>query len=291
MAKVIFCSPTSLDEFRFFRFFQNENDRSLYYNSLKTVFSLLAVRNEQLKVVVNGLRIPDRFLIYLCKLKHLEIIVLQHNAEVPRYSNMAKIRKIYNNFGKYTVWILFCLLLAPIVLALMKRGQNYSGTCFYFTEEFGSEVENICPNFQFRKCSWPDMRRFGSASDAAIRGHASYFFIDEPFENTLGISSDVLLLKALTHVSEQEKLVVKIHPRSDDRKYDDFLDRLKITNIFPETIDFIFTYKSNLGSFFKASKQKYVYSVKEAEFVPVDDNNNNKPGSFNYISECMELFQ
>lgn len=291
MAKVIFCSPTRLDEFRFFRFFKNHEDGHLYYDRLGTIFSLWTGRNEQLKLVVNGLRFPDRLIIYLCKLKRVDLIVLQHNVHVPKYSNVEKIRKIKNNFWKYTVWLVFCVLFALIFLKTVKRGQKNSFVCFYFTEEFGSKVRNIGSGFQLRQCSWPDMRHFGSASHVEIKGHISYFFIDEPFETTLGISSVDLLRKALGQVPASEKLVVKIHPRSDSDKYDDFLDRLEVTNAFPETIDFIFTYKSNLGSFFKARRQKYMYSAKEADFVPVDDSNNHMSGSSNYISECMELFQ
>lgn len=279
-----------MEHLRYFRFFCLDSDFVVYFDDFRSLIKLFNLNISNTKIVVNGLRFPDKALIKLCEYKNWSIIILQHNADIPSYNKIEKLKKVTYNFVKYAHWLVFTLLLV-VILMFKPRGSQGKSLCYCFNSTFANAVEKVAFGIKTKIMSPPDMRIYGSVSSMLSSENLTYFFIDEPFEKTLSIPSSTILEAALAMLPDGSLLHVKLHPRSSAEKYDNFKARIKIIDYYPNDVDVLFTYKSNLGQFYRPNKTRFIYIVSEKRFIEdtlgyrVDFN------KMRYIEECKVKLQ
>lgn len=281
----IFISPSKLEHYRYFRFFCLDDDEALHYGDVQTMFKLLKVDISDSVFVLNGLRFPDKVLMKLCKYKAWNLIVLQHNAYVPSYTFAEKIKKSLVNLGKYLLWFGWTLLLVAI-LCTRRRGNKPRTRCWCFSSQFAAAVNKFDPACRTEVLSPPDMRIYGSLEANLSSQNIRYFFIDEPFEKTLGVCSLTILKGASTLLPEGATLHIKLHPRSDAKKYTKCNLNIEIIDFYPEAVDVLFTYKSNLGEYYRPIEAKYIFDPGKKKFRKAKLESGRICKKRQYIQEC-----
>lgn len=282
----LFASPSKLEHFRFYRFFWSNIDKKIYYSDLRTLIVLFGMDFTESKLILNGLRFPDLVLIKIFMFKKWDIILLQHNAIIPKYSSVEKIKKLWFNCIKYLSWLVYLILMILIILP-KKSGQRGHVNCFCFTSDFGRAVSMITNVNLIELLHPPDMRVYGAESVNLTDEELEYFFVDEPFEKTLGISSVSVLNEALKILPENGKLNVKLHPRSKQQKYQNFEEKITIIDFFPQKVKILFTYNSNLGNYYNPIIAKYIFDKSCKRFVRYTSCESQEFHKTGYVDECQ----
>lgn len=282
----LFCSPSELEHNRYFRFFETDSDGVVCYEHFRTLIKCAAFQPADSWIVVNGLRFPDLVLIRICKYKNWKIVILQHNSHVPEYVLLERLKKVWFGSLKYLCWLVFSFLMLTLMM-FKQRGDEGRQFCYCFNREFALKVVKLTGPCVVEILSLPDMRIYGADTVKLSSRTLEFFFVDEPFEQTIGIQSPVVLEEALKFLPDNRSLYVKLHPRSDPRKYVNSGQQVVVIDYFPEAVEVLFTFNSNLGKFYQPMKERYVFNKSEKKFVrDISEVVSNKENG-DYISECL----
>lgn len=282
----LFCSPSELEHNRYFRFFETDSDDVVCYEHVRTLIKCYTFQPADNWIVVNGLRFPDLALIRICKYKNWKIVILQHNSHVPEYVLLERLKKVWFGLPKYLYWLVFSFLMLTLMM-FKQRGDEGRKFCYCFNREFAHKVVKLTGPCVFEILSPPDMRIYGADTVKLSSRSLEFFFVDEPFEQTIGIQSPIVLEEALKFLPDNRSLYVKLHPRSDPSKYVNSGQQVVVIDYFPEAVEVLFTFNSNLGKFYQPKKERYVFSKSEKKFVrDISEVVSNKENG-DYISECL----
>lgn len=281
----LFVSPSMLEHKRYFRFFCSDVDDVIWYQDFSTLRKFYRIQDSTTWVVVNGLRFPDKVLIKLCVYKNWNVVILQHNATFQKYTLYEKLKKIWYGLGKYSGWLGFTLLMVAVLMP-RPRGRLGQRYCYCFSQQFADEVRKIVTLENVEVLSWPDMRVYGADVAKLSSQTLEFFFVDEPFEQTLGIQSELILEQALKILPERRTLHVKLHPRSSAQKYANGGPNVAIVDSFPKGVEVLFTYNSNLGKFYSPERTRYVFSKAEKKFLEDTSCVVSNQADTEYVEEC-----
>ena len=286
---MIFIAPNYKEHHRFNRFFLEDGDMKLSYSSFRDVIKLSQLAyQDNIIFVFNGLRLPDIFALKFLQSINAEIILLQHNSHVQVYSLKQVIKKFLGNIKKYIPWAMICTYF--FVLRYLNNKSKSESTksphCFIYGHSYKNKISTVLKNPSINFMPEPNMLQYGSIEDLKIVDkHINILFIDEPFETTLGSSSADIVSQILAK-NEKELIYIKLHPRSDSNKYNTLLlDNIRFIDYIPSSISKLYGFKSNLFSYIKFCKKRYVYNPEFNVFKQAIDENKDYSATGSYIEK------
>ena len=275
MNKIIFLAPNRIEHSRFNRFFSKKGDIHICYHSVLDIFRLHTLAKKNVLFVLNGLRMPDIFIIKFLSSYDANIFILQHNSKIPQYTIIQLLKKFFGDSKKYLLWIFICFYFASFffirrMISAKRFHPNING--FVYGEDYMRKIYNLMPSAKVDLLPEPNMFKYGSTEDIKIvNKYIEVLFIDEPFESTLGYSS-LRVIEHIRKIINSEDIYIKLHPRSDLHKYEHpSLDYVKIIDYIPANIGLVFGFKSNLFYYIKDFKVKYQFNVELEEFEIISD--------------------
>ena len=273
---MIYCfHPSDLDSERYSKGLINHQFKVLSYDKL-TLFKAAFVLSKNDSIIFNGARWSDRKIAkYLVQNTNLKIIIYQHNKVIPKYSLDEKIKKIwklkhvYIRWVIYTYFYIFCMHLFGI---RHDRKQKNIKIC-YLSEEYKElwirELSSHIEYCSYSEYSEPNPLIFGTNKPTIEYKvtDACFVLVDEPFEETIQVSSEVVLQHALK-ISNGKKILIKIHPRSQPDKYEHYLSHnIEILhNKFPSGEITVLGYDSNLFHWCSNNYRSYKFNRKSLIF-------------------------
>jgi hypothetical protein len=205
-----------------------------------------------------GIRPPDKATFKYFEALADEIVILQHADKRRRKLFELNIKYFIQNFTKLCYWISYISVAKLLRLVI---GGKKSGKCrvMYYQAEYLNEWCEAFPEYRFEGnlCSYPDVTNYGPIVNIPVNDNfVEAFLIDEPFTATLGItiSEEKKIIESMLRLVNLDSVYVKLHPRSDKNKYDDYHNVI-IVDWIPRSVDKLFAYNSGLLA--------YPFDVKE----------------------------
>lgn len=237
----------STDARRFARSLMAEGDKALFFEEAGSWGQILRLlRHGTGTLIVLGARPPDKVAVRHLGPRADAVVILQHATNRRRSFNELSLGYFRRNFRKLVYWSLFTLL-----CSLVPRGRRETPKhVYYFTLDYRNEWARALGegSFDATMCPRPDPTRFGTIEDIPVSADAvAYQMIDEPFTQTLGISSaqERALFEAILAATGDEIIMVKPHPRSRPGKCD-FSDRFVVSETIYSHAKTVIGYRSGL---------------------------------------------
>lgn len=270
---------------------QIEKKDCIYFENLKIneLFKLSKASIEN--VFILGARPTDIAAINFFSNYVKNIFILQHAAKA--------IRKEHNlgywisNTKKIIKWLIFIITLYLIDKLYSREKTLTTLHILGFNENLFSDLKK---NNKFKVLKTNEIflsnpcYRWGTLNEPEINlNSCEYFMVDEPFKQTLGISEkeEQKILKNLLILLNPEKILVKIHPRSNKEKYA-FDSRFKIVEDIYKNCDKLIGYESGLLEFNFSCKE--IVKLSPPNWT-ISTYKNNKVNGKNYIIEAQEYIK
>ena len=268
--EVLLCYEEELDDESILEFLSHfTNIKVGLFNSILSVFKKYQVD----LVVVNAQRIPDSLCISFANKNHIPTLMIQHgmyNGHLKRKNDLY-IRKLYKTF-KY---FLYSLMIGRICkrnqfLTLIKFILTFSFRKSY-AKYFSGYSELYAKNIHVYGSYWIDYHKkfFGydeKLSSFNIVGYPELvgrfeekkvdfcYIAQSLFEDGRSSQRELsAVLKILAKINQTHSLVIKRHPRSFDKIYEDY--GLQTSNTLPDAEVFIGHYSSLLAMPIAAGKK------------------------------------
>lgn len=268
---IIFIAPSNIEHHRFNRFFIRNGDIKISYDSIKDIIKIsrLAYKDDA-TFVLNGLRLPDIYILKFLHYRNAKIILLQHNSQVLSYTIKQSMKKFFSDLKKYVPWAMICayfFLLSLYSRQKLKSVKIKGPICYIYGNGYKKKIDSLIANPSIYFMPEPCMLQYGSTEDLkVVDKHINILFIDEPFETTLGVSSKEIV-RQINIENSEERVYVKLHPRSDPEKYNiPSLKHIKIIKYIPSSVGSIYGFKSNLFTFIKNFQKRYIYNLETNKF-------------------------
>lgn len=220
-----------------------------YYESFLSWFQIL----KGIKINTTylwGARPPDTYAALYALKTSKKIIILQHakNARRKKFT----LKYFLLNYKKLFWWVLSILFL-KVITSSKKLIVCKDIEIYYFTDEYKKAWQDRLEQYgpKFIKCNLPDVSLYGTVKDIpVIEEKINCFYVDEPLTTTLGITSkeEKDILKKLNVINENQKIHVKLHPRSNPNKFED-LDNFILVDEIYKNCNILAGYKSGLLDF------------------------------------------
>ena len=243
-------SLNKMEKSRFGRLILPANKvKDIFYESPKSWIKMFSLSNIS-ESYLFGARPPDIAAVLFAINISKKVVVLQH-ASNPRRKKI-NVQYLIKNYKKLFFWVMFIAITKAIGL-MRGNSTNRSKShivVYHYTNGYKLEWLNCLGglNTKFIRCQTPDVSKYGSIKNIPVcQKHVSCYYVDEPLTTTLGITKDQeqKILKALQEKVGNRKIHVKIHPRSDHKKFYNLQNFVITDSIYPNCL-FLAGFKSGL---------------------------------------------
>lgn len=199
-----------------------------------------------------GARPIDLFALKIALKKSRRVYVFQHALNPIRDSHT--FMYFFQNRKKLIKWLIF-ILLVKLRLILSCRSIDDCGELVVLshTDQFEKYIKSKVKGFnisvsQYFKLSPPCPLTWGSDSIINVKNSLiEAFYVDEPLDQTLGIQvwEEQNILISLFDLLPIDEVYVKLHPRSNPRKFD-FCDKFKVVDSIYKNCSYLIGFNSGL---------------------------------------------
>lgn len=198
---------------------RNKNVTFVYFGSMREVLRAAVAAAPGDVMIFNSMRWIDIVLMKFFFSKGFDILNFQHGANdyFKERSINVIMRKLFN---KRYYNELFVLFIFTVYRFCIKSSRKAKLTCIYFTKSYHTAFGEAFNSSQyglieFLAVAVPSPLKWGTKDEIQQWGHCYAFLVDELFEGTLGISSNILLRNIKDYIVREKisELWIKLHPR------------------------------------------------------------------------------
>lgn len=257
----------------------------VYQNHIFEFIKIIFCLRPGKKILLNGNRIVDIFIISECINRGLDVNVIQHGSNLYKSNKLNLLQFINKTFFNKVFWsVLLSLFFLRIINIFSRSGKLQSRIrIFYFTPEFKNFFIKNFGNtstleLEFIEYKTPNPLTWGTVKNINTIPFLKNFYIDEPLSATLGLSNGKEIIEILKTLPDDEILHIKPHPRSSYKKFVN-IDKIKLTQEVPLKTKRLFGFKSNLLN--------YEYSFKE--YYQIQNDGTVLKGEFKFKKNTKKL--